>query len=133
MRVNTPAVIAAGFFVAWIAILYAGADHPPPIGFLWLVPFVFSCAVAVYLRFPVYQSWSGSGRPGRTIKVLIEGIVAGIVVALTALLIRSAVGPEIFPERIGDVLTWLAVLATLGAANAITVYSVAAVLSGRPK
>ena len=29
--------LAAGHFLLWLGVLYAGADHPPPPGFLWLV------------------------------------------------------------------------------------------------
>ena len=47
-------VIAAGFFVVWVGILYAGADHPPPLGFIRLVLLCLLAAGIVYLRVPTY-------------------------------------------------------------------------------
>jgi len=128
MNSKHPAMIAIAFFVIWISILYAGSDHPPPIGFLWLVPLVFVCAVAVYLRLPVYASWSSSLRPGRIRRVLLDGIVAGIVVGLIALLLPLTREPTIAPKRLADILTWLAVLAAVGSANAVIVYAFASFL-----
>jgi membrane protease YdiL (CAAX protease family) len=127
MNSKTPALIAIAFFAIWIAILYAGSDHPPPVGFLWLVPLVVACAVAVYLRVPVYASWSSSHRPGRIRRVLLEGIAAGIIVGLIALLFPFTGEPTIAPKRLADILTWLAVLAAVGTANAAVVYALASV------
>ena len=127
MNSKPPALIAIAFFVIWIAILYAGSDHPPPSGFLWLIPLVSVCAVAVYLRVPVYALWSSSHRPGRIRRVLLEGIAAGIVVGLIALLFPSTREPTLATKRIADILTWLAVLAAVGTANAGVIYVLASV------
>jgi hypothetical protein len=127
MNSTPPALIAIAFFAFWIAILYAGSDHPPPVGFLWLVPLVFVCAVAVYLRVAVYASWSSSHRPGRIRRVLLEGIAAGTVVGLVALLFPFTGEPTLPPKRIADILTWLAVLAAIGTANAVIIYVLASV------
>jgi len=29
--------LAIGFFLVWLAILLAGADYPPPVGFVWII------------------------------------------------------------------------------------------------
>jgi membrane protease YdiL (CAAX protease family) len=123
------ALVAIAFFAIWISILYAGSDHPPPLGFLWLVPLVVMCGVAVYLRLPVYASWSSSHRQGRIHRVLLEGISAGIIVGLIALLFPFTREPAIVPKSIVDILTWLSVLAAVGTANALVVYALASVLS----
>jgi len=127
MNFKSRALIAVAFFAIWISILYAGSDHPPPVGFLWLVPFVAVCAMVLYLRLPVYATWSGAPRPGRIRRVLLEGIAAGIVVGLIALLFSSPRESAIAPERIADILIWLAVLAAVGTANAVVVYALASV------
>jgi membrane protease YdiL (CAAX protease family) len=128
MKSKPPALIAIAFFAIWISILYAGSDHPPPFGFLWLAPLVVVCAVAVYLRVPVYASWSSSHRPGRIRRVLLDGIAAGIVMGLIALLFPFTGEPTIAPKRIADILTWLAVLSAVGTANTVVVYALASVL-----
>jgi hypothetical protein len=123
-------LIAVAFFAIWISILYAGSDHPPPVGFLRLIPLVFVCSVAVYLRLPVYASWSSSHRPGRIRRVLLDGIAAGIVLGLILLSFPFTQEPALAPKRIVDILIWLSVLAVVGAANAVVVYIIASVLGG---
>jgi len=128
MSSNYAAAIAFAFFAAWLAILYAGADHPPPIGFLWLIPLVGACAVAVYLRVSVYASWSGSHRRGRIVRVLVDGVSAGIVVGLVVLLFPSSGDPDGAARHLANVVIWLAVLAAVGAANALLLYALSSVL-----
>lgn len=120
-------LIATTFSAIWITILYAGADHPPPVRFLWLVPLVAGCGVAVYRRLPVYASWSSSSKPGRIRRVWLEGIAAGIFVGLITLLFPFTREPAIVPMRLLDILTWLSVLAVVGLANAVVVYALASV------
>ncbi len=133
MRSNYPAVITVAFFATWLSILYAGADHPPPIGFLWLVPLVTACALAVYLRVPVYASWSSSHRPGRIPRVLVDGVSAGIVVGLIALLFPFTGEPSNAARGVADVVIWLAVLAAVGTANAVLLYALSSVLPNGPR
>jgi hypothetical protein len=124
-------LMAVAFFMAWIAILYAGADHPPPAGFFWLlIPLVLASSAVVYLRAPVYASWSSSHRPGRFRRLLAEGLVAGVVVSLIQLLFRPALGPSVESLRAADLFIWLAVLAVAGAANAALVYVFASARRG---
>ena len=42
------------FFLFWLVVLYAGADHPPPPGFVALVLLDLAVAALVYWRVPVY-------------------------------------------------------------------------------
>ena len=73
--------MALAFFFGWLVVLYAGADHPPPPGFLALVLLDLGAAWVVYLRVPVYARWQRARRPGRWLRVLFEGVVAGLLVA----------------------------------------------------
>jgi hypothetical protein len=131
MSSNYATAIAFTFFATWLATLYAGADHPPPIGFLWLVPLLVACAVAVYLRVPVYVSWSGSHGRGRILRVLVEGVSAGFVVGLVVLLFPITEEPTSANMRLEDVVIWLVVLASVGAANAVLLYALSSVLPRR--
>lgn len=122
-------IIAAGFFVVWIGILYAGADHPPPVGFLWLVLLCLLAAGVVYLRMPTYANWSATRHRFRLIRVFLDGIVAGLIFALIPLVFNGGGEPGIQPTW-ADRMIWFAVLAGVGAANAMIVYFFSSV-SGR--
>jgi membrane protease YdiL (CAAX protease family) len=127
MNSKRPTLIAIAFFVIWLAILYAGADHPPPWGFFWLLPLVGAGAVAVYLRMPEYAAWSRSRQPFRLFRVGLEGVAAGSTVGVITLLLPFTGEPSISSLRITDVVTWIAVLAALGNANAVMVYGLATI------
>ena len=114
-------VIAAGFFIVWVGILYAGADHPPPVGFIWLVLLCLLAAGIVYLRVPTYIKWSATRRRFRLLRVFVDGIVAGLLFALLPLLFNSGGEPGIRPTWV-DRMIWFAVLAGVGVANAMIVY-----------
>ncbi|MEA3336704.1 MAG: hypothetical protein U9R25_12390 [Chloroflexota bacterium] len=114
-------VIAAGFFIVWVGILYAGADHPPPFGFLWLVLLCLLAAGIVYLRVPTYANWSATGRRFRLLRVFLDGIVAGLLFALVPLLFNRGGEPDAQPTWV-DHMIWFAVLAGVGAANAMLIY-----------
>jgi len=116
-------LIATGFFVLWVGILYAGADHPPPVGFIWLVLLCLLAAGIVYLRTPTYAAWSASQRRFRLWRVLLDGIIAGLLFALLPLIFNSGGEPGIQPTWIDRVI-WFAVLTGVGAANAMLIYYV---------
>lgn len=119
---------AAGFFLIWLGILYAGADHPPPPGFLLLVVLDLIAAIAVFLRVPVYGSWSRARRRHRIVRVLCEGLVCGLLVAAAVAL--APFGGE--PSRAGPgaaYLIWFAIAGAAGAANAIAVYGCSALFA----
>ena len=128
MNAKYPKVIAIAFLTLWIAILYAGADHPPPVGFLWLVPLVAVCAFLVYRRVPIYAAWSQSHRSGRIRRVLLEGLVAGVVVGLIGFLIPGSGDPTISARQTADMAIWLAVLGVLGVVNALLLYAISSIL-----
>jgi len=81
-----PLAIATAFALFWLVVLYLGADHPPPIGFLWLVATVMICAVVVYWRFPTYMAWSRQGKLVSAGRAALEGTVAGLAVVLIFLI-----------------------------------------------
>ncbi len=53
-RQQIGAVFAVLFFLFWILVLLAGADKPPPPGFLWIFLVVAVSAVVVFWRIPTY-------------------------------------------------------------------------------
>jgi hypothetical protein len=117
------------FFSGWFVILYAGADHPPPPGFLVLVLIDGAAAFVVYRRVAVYAAWSQACRPQRWLWAAIDGIVAGLVIAGMTLLLPFGGEPSI-RRSAPAVATWFGVLASVGAANAILIFGLSAATTG---
>ena len=123
--------LAAGHFLLWLGVLYAGADHPPPPGFLWLVALDLVASLGVYLRAPAYAAWQEARRPRRIVAAVGEGAAVGLAfAAVTLLLAACRPGSEVVLDWTA-VLIWHAVLALVGAANAGVVYGGAALALGR--
>jgi len=124
-RSRTAVWIAAAFFLGWLLILWAGADHPPPPGFIVVVLVDLACAVVVYLRVDAYIAWARVRRRRRLLLALRDGAAAGLVVALIVVLLPGGVEPSVQPGPI-DAAIWFAILGTGGAANAVCVYALSA-------
>lgn len=115
------------FFFFWLFILLAGADFPPPVGFLWLIIVVAACAFVVYWRVPTYVEWIRTQRPGRHWRVVFEGFSAGIVVAVPFVLLGGG-EPSITPQPV-DYAIWFALLGFVGALNSSAIYFVNTLLT----
>jgi len=130
MKTRNAAIIAISFVATWLAILYAGADHPPPVGFfLWLVPLVSLCGLVVFLRIPNYASWSTLHRPGRFALAMRDGLLAGWVVGTMTLFFPNSGEPSTPPPGFAGVLTWFAVLTVVGVFNALLLYGLACTIT----
>jgi membrane protease YdiL (CAAX protease family) len=119
------AIIAVLFFFIWLAILYAGADHPPPPGFVVVLLLDLVAALLVFWRVPHYLEWMETGQSHRLLWVVRDGLVAGAAFALLAMLATPVLGsgePAVSPT-IRDMAIWFAVLAAVGIANALAIYS----------
>lgn len=114
-------IIAASFFGVWVGILFAGADHPPPVGFIWVVVLCWIAAVLVYFRAPTYARWSAAQRRFRLLRVLLDGVTVGLVFAFIAIVFNNGGEPSMQPTWI-DYAIWFVVLAIGGAANTLLIY-----------
>lgn len=121
------AINAIAFSIFWLLILLAGADKPPPPGFLWLVITVVACAGVVYLRIPTYINWYREKRSARFWCVVLDGFSAGLVVALPFMLLGSG-EPSVSPQATAYVI-WFAVLGIVGALNSTTLYAINALIA----
>jgi len=119
------------FFLFWLLVLLAGADKPPPPGFLLLALVIAVCAVVVYWRTPTYIHWQRTQRRGRYGRVLLDGIVAGLVLALLFALKGPGKGTP--PLRALDYVIWFAIVGTMGIINAMALYAITAVLTRAAK
>ena len=121
--------IAACFFLFWMAVLYAGADHPPPPGFILLILIDLGCAFAVYYRTGSYTDWIRNRRKGRIWRVLGDGLLAGLVVAALVMIFPGGGEPSAPPPEILDHLIWFAILGFMGIVNSLGVYGLLALLT----
>ncbi len=109
-------------------MLYAGADHPPPPGFLALVLVDLAAAFVVYRRIFVYGTWSRTRRPQRWLRAALDGILAGLLIAGLAWLLPFGGEPSI-QRPVTAVVLWFGALAAVGAVNALVIYGVSAVVA----
>jgi len=129
VKTRDSASIAIVFIAIWLAVFYAGADHPPPSRFTWLIALVCLCGFVVFLRIPSYASWQTSGGPGRLLWAMGDGLLAGLVVGIITLQIPNTGEPSVAGAHFTGVLIWFAVLMTLGALNALLIYVLASILA----
>jgi hypothetical protein len=120
--------ISAAFFLGWLGILYVGADHPPPPGFLLLVLIDLLAAGLVYWRVPTYKNWARELKKNRWFLALLEGTAAGLAIAGMVLVFPGTGEPGVQPS-FTDYMVWLAVSGVVGATNAGLVYGLSAYLS----
>lgn len=118
--------LAVFFFAFWIVILLAGADFPPPIGFLYVAWVVLLCSFVVYWRTLTYVAWYIVQKSQRHIRVVLDGIVAGLIAGSLTMLLPSSREPGMTPRLI-DYAIWFAVLALMGVVNAVAIYLITVV------
>jgi len=116
--------IATGFGTLWLLLALAAADFPPPRGFIWVVAADVVLSLVVYWRARVYAGWARQRRAHRVARSALEGLAAGLVVAL---LFGLAGGGEPSVTTSGrDLAVWCAVVGALGALDGLIVYGLAA-------
>ncbi len=117
--------LALAFSIGWLAILLAGADFPPPRGFLWIVLLDLIAGGCVYFRVPDYLHWQSLRLPCRFLRVVGDGIFIGLVFATVPIMVGGG-EPSVTPTWI-DRGIWFAVLALVGVLNTNLVYACCAV------
>jgi hypothetical protein len=127
--------LALAFFIGWLVILVAGADFPPPAGFVLLVVLDALAAGCVYYRVPYYLHWQSVAWPRRLPAVLLDGAAVGFLFALLPVAVQIGEGePSLAPTRV-DLLIWFGLVTTVGIANSMLVYLCTAVyrrVTGHP-
>ena len=72
---------AVNFFLFWLVVLYAGADHPPPPGFVAVVLLDLAAAALVCWRVPVCWTWSATRGCRALSRVVRDGLITGLLFA----------------------------------------------------
>jgi hypothetical protein len=118
--------ITLAFFFGWLAILYAGADHPPPPRFPVVILGDLAAAFVVYRRVPVYAQRAQARRPRRWLLALLEGALAGLIAAGLALIL-SLGGESPIRRPAPAVFIFVTVVAAVGAGNVLLIFALSAV------
>jgi len=118
MSRRRPWIIAGCFGFGWLAVLYAGADHPPPSGFAVVVVIILGLVVCTGLLIP--RLWrirvtKGIGRA--LVLAVVCGVALGMLVAV-ALLIKGSGEPSNANLSAADICLWLIAACAVGAVNA---------------
>jgi hypothetical protein len=123
-------VLAIGFFVFWLGVLYAGADHPPPAGFAWGILLDAVAGWLVYIRTPTYIQWAQVRLPYRRVRAMLDGAGVGVLFATIALLLPGNGEPGVHPH-LQDRVIWYAILAMVGVMNGASLYLLSAAAAKR--
>ncbi|MFM8351889.1 MAG: hypothetical protein ACKN9D_12590 [Actinomycetales bacterium] len=109
--------IAGGFGIAWLAIMLAGADSPPPRGFIVIVVGLMALVVVLGLSLP--SLWRVQGRRGWLRVVWIcTGLGACIGIGLAVLFALQGSGEPARPSPSAeDITIWIVVVTVVGAVN----------------
>lgn len=125
MQTRTVArVLAIATFIGLVAIAYAGADHPPPPGFVIVIGLALLCAVGVWWLVP--HVVDAPLRVG-----VLRGAGAGACAALLCALLLLLTGsgePSVTPT-LTDRLVFFAVAIVTGALGGLAVTMAARILS----
>lgn len=123
--------IAVGFFTFWLIVLYAGADHPPPPGFILVVLVDLGCSIVVYYRVKTYFDWLAFKKKGSSMRAFGEGLAAGALIALLLLVMPTSREPNLPEPGLLENIIWISILAIVGAGNSMILYGIAALLAKR--
>ena len=104
------------FFVGWLVILLLGADFPPPLGFLWLVPLLIALDLIQHRYLQFFLPQLHRREKNLFLKNICFFAGSGIAVALFCLAIRYEISATMGLLNIG---VWIGVLAAVAAGYAI--------------
>ena len=123
--------IAGGFFVLWLLMMLAGADKPPPLGFLWIIVGLVAICVAIGLALPwLWRVRERSGVWSVLWRTTTLGAFVGFVLA--ALFGLGGSGEPSTPPMGGiDYAIYFTVVTIVGAVHGVIVGLVA--LIGQPR
>jgi hypothetical protein len=120
--------IALSFFAFWLIVLYLGADHPVPRGFIWIIIMDFILSIIVCWRSSIYLDLIKEGKKGRKSAALIDGIVTGLALSVITLIMSLLRNDVKFKNGFIDLLIWISVITVLGGISSLCVYAVCGVV-----
>lgn len=124
-------ITAALVTLAVLLVSVAGADKPPPIGFLWLAPLFAGIAWLVRRAVPGYLERVRAAVPLSTSRLIGSGALIGAVLALGLALLGAALGRDGL-RNLRDLVLWTVALALAGMLVAGSAAGISRVLARRP-
>ncbi len=110
-------IIAASFGLAWLLILIAGADRPPPPGFAVVLAILLALVIAIGRAIPwLWHVQADKGARRVLAYTLVPGAAVGFAIAL-GFAISGSGEPSRTDPTASSTLTWLLVLTLVGALN----------------
>ena len=99
------------FFFGWNAIMLAGADFPPPIGFIWVVLLISMLDFIQYKYLQYFLPQLIKRKHNLFVKNLIFFVTGGMAVSILILATRYKITLE---ASIYDIIIWIAVFIIIG-------------------
>lgn len=121
-------IIAIPFFIFWLIVLWMGADKPVPPGFIIVALIDLAAAFVVYWRIPTYLAWHVEEKKLRLLRVLADGLAAGVVIAIFMMLLPGTGDPSAPDPTFVDNLIWMMILGFMGMFNATVIYGIVTVI-----
>lgn len=107
------------FFFLWIIIFLAGADKPPPIGFLWLVFLILILDIALYLYLKRFLVKLQNNTKWIFAKNLFCFFLVAIIVSVLTIVSRINLMLALQPN---ELLLWVTSIIFAALINAICLY-----------
>ncbi len=106
------------FFFLWIIIFLAGADKPPPIGFLWIVLLVALLDVAQFFYLKRFLPKLSKKTKGLFFMNLLYFFIGGIIVSILTILTQL----NLLSIGLLNTLFWVASIIIASLINAVCFY-----------
>ncbi|MBU8565612.1 hypothetical protein KM914_04025 [Virgibacillus pantothenticus] len=84
------AINLISFFFIWLLIFLAGADKPPPIGFLWLVGLLIALDIVLFFYLKSFLPRLKLRKKGIFFIHMVYFFVGGIVLSLVTILLKPS-------------------------------------------
>ena len=124
---RTPLLCAIVAFGGSSLLALAGADWPPPTGFLWLEALLAILAMVVYRRVLSRLTARSQGR--RVPVAAVEGVIASVTAGLVLIALRLG-DPDITLDP-RDHVVWILVVGLAGAVAAQSLWGLAVLVDRR--
>ena len=123
---KTALINALAFFLIYSLFLYAIADHPPPRGFIWVIVAGVVLAGLIYYRVPTYVEWSLQRKKNRRLRVMLDGLCVGIVIAVISILFSQG-EPGVTPTVL-SIMSFIIFFGLAGSFTSSVIYIINALI-----
>ncbi|NBJ68607.1 MULTISPECIES: hypothetical protein [Clostridia] len=112
------AINLTSFFFIWLLIFLAGADKPPPIGFLWVVGLLIGLDIILCFYLKSFLSRLKSRKKGIFFIHMVYFFVGGMVLSLVTILLK----PSYLDMGLLNISFWMISIICVAMINGICCY-----------